>query len=172
MFRNSSRDLITPDKGRSPAAAHDLPATAWDLPVPARELPGPAHEPARGRWKRARRHPDGRPAGAGFPFAICPKCRLVIRDQVAIRAGYCGRCQDFTLMCAAGRRLVSPDVTTRTSWHWPCTAIGTARWQVSQGRVPIVVLLCAEHAEELAAGRVSWIEQPTFMGAPSTTAPL
>ena len=48
------------------------------------------------------------------------------------------------------------------------TIIGTpalATWQVAKAGVPMIVLLCAEHAEELAAGRVSWVEQPTFVGA-------
>ena len=144
MFRNANRDLITHEQGRGPAANH---------------------EPQRGRWKRSRRPPGQSSQVAAFQVAICPKCKLMIRDRVAITAGYCGRCQDFTLMCAAGRRLVSPDVTTRTSWHWPCTATGTATWQVAKAGVPMIVLLCAEHAEEVAAGRVSWIEQPTFVGA-------
>jgi hypothetical protein len=143
MFRNSQRDLSTHEPARGPAADHDA---------------------QRGRWKRSRRPAGAKPQAAAFQFAICPKCRLMIRDRVAITAGYCGRCQDFTLMCAAGRRLVSPDVTTRTSWHWPCTATGTARWQVTKARAPVLVLLCADHAAEVAAGRVSWIEQPTFMG--------
>lgn len=143
MFRNANRDLVTQEQGHGPATNH---------------------EPQRGRWKRSRRPPGEGSQVAAFQFAICPSCRLMIRDRVAITAGYCGRCQDFTLMCAAGRKLVSPDVTTRTSWHWPCTATGTATWQVTKARLPIVVLLCADHAAELAAGRVSWIEQPTFMG--------
>jgi len=96
----------------------------------------------------------------------------MIRDRVAIGAGYCNRCQDFTLMCAAGRRLVSPDVTTRTSWHYPCTAIGTARWQVSRAGLPIMVLLCADHDAELAGGRVSWLENPTFLGAAQSSGPV
>jgi len=142
MFRNSDRNLISQGQSR-------LPATAGE---------GPA------RGKRARRQHGGRQHVTAFQGAICPNCRLMIRDQVAIRAGYCARCQDFTLMCAAGRRLVSPDVTTRTSWHWPCTVTGTARWQVTAARGVIVVLLCPDHDAELAGGHVSWIEQSLFMG--------
>jgi hypothetical protein len=97
-------------------------------------------------------------------MAICPHCRLMIRDQVAISAGYCARCQDFTLMCAAGRGLVNPDVTTRTSWHWPCTSTGTARWQVTRRGGPEAFLVCPEHDAELAAGHVAWIEHPQFLG--------
>lgn len=143
MFRNSDRDLIMQDQGRVNAA-------------------GAQQQPARRR--RARHHPADRQPVTAFQVAICPKCRLMIRDQVAIGAGYCARCQDFTLMCAAGRRLVSPDVTTRTSWHWPCTSAGTARWQVTHARAAMFVLLCPDHDAELAAGRISWIEQPLFMG--------
>ena len=149
MFRNANRDLITHEQGRGPAANH---------------------EPQRGRWKRSRRPPGQSSQVAAFQVAICPKCKLMIRDRVAITAGYCGRCQDFTLMCAAGRGLVSPDVITRTSWHWPCTSLGTARWQVTRANGPAVFLLCPEHDAELAAGHVSWIEHPLFMGPASTAA--
>ena len=143
MFRISDRTLIRQDQG---ASTESQPA----------------------RRKRAR-HPDRR-APVAYQMAICPHCRLMIRDQVAISAGYCARCQDFTLMCAAGRGLVSPDVVTRTSWHWPCTSLGTARWQVTRANGPAVFLLCPEHDAELAAGHVSWIEHPLFMGPASTAA--
>jgi len=36
-------------------------------------------------------------------------------------------------MCAAGRRIVSPDVMFRTSWHSPCTTIGEVPWEVTIG---------------------------------------
>jgi hypothetical protein len=128
-----------------------------------RQDQGNSSESQPARRKRARH------TAAAYQMAICPHCRLMIRDQVAISAGYCARCQDFTLMCAAGRGLVSPDVVTRTSWHWPCTSTGTARWQVTRANGPVDFLLCPEHDAELAAGRVSWIEDPQFMG-PAWTA--
>jgi hypothetical protein len=87
-----------------------------------------------------------------------------IRDRIAVTAGYCSRCQDFTLMCAAGRRLISPDVMTRTGWHWPCTLTGISQWQLTQEENPTTVLLCTAHSEELASGRVPWIVQPVFIG--------
>ncbi len=157
MFRNFSPGLVAREQNGSPPAD--------------RELPAAGHEAPRGRWRRDRRPPEASQRVTAFQPAVCPKCSLMIRDQVAIKAGYCGRCQDFTLMCAAGRMLVNPDVTTQTSWHWPCTTPGTARWQVSQRRVALVVLLCGEHADELAAGRLSWVEQPTLMGVPPATTP-
>jgi hypothetical protein len=138
MFRNSDRTLTRHDPGRSNES-----------------------QPARRRWGR---QSGGRAPGVAYQLAICPRCRLMIRDQVAISAGYCARCQDFTLMCGAGRGLVSPDVTARTSWHWPCTSTGTTRWQISRASGPAVFLLCPEHDAELAAGRVSWIEQAHYIG--------
>jgi hypothetical protein len=119
--------------------------------------------------KRARQ-PGRQSPAAKYQTAICPRCRLMIRDRVAIGAGYCARCQEFTLMCAAGRALISPDVTARTSWHWPCTSIGAARWQVTRGTGPAFYLLCPDHDAELAAGYVSWIEHPLFLG-PAWSAP-
>jgi len=152
MFRNSDRHVITQDLGRGHEAGDG-----------ARKA-----EPGRKKWPR--RHSDSRPQVTAYQIAICPQCRLLIRDEIAINAGYCARCRDFTLMCAAGRRLVSPDVTTRTAWHWPCTAIGTARWQVTRPSGAELVVLCPVHDSELAAGRISWIVQPVFVGAAWTTA--
>lgn len=67
-------------------------------------------------------------------------------------------------MCAAGRSLLSPDVMSRTGWHWPCTSAGITKWQVTHQNGATIVLLCAVHGTELASGRVSWIVHPVFIG--------
>jgi hypothetical protein len=149
MFSNPDRNLIAPD--------HGLGLSVTGVTVNAAT-------PARPKWPRRHSHPKGRVSPAGAPSARCPQCLSAIRDRIAVSAGYCARCQDFTLMCAAGRRLVSPDVMTRTGWHWPCTSAGMTKWRVTDQNGMTTVLLCAAHGMELASGRVSWIVQPVFIG--------
>jgi hypothetical protein len=78
---------------------------------------------------------------------------------VEARLGFCSRCHDFTGMCAAGRRIVCPDMMSMTTWHSPCTSLGAVRWQITEGAgaVPRVVSLCPAHDGELRAGRASWM---------------
>lgn len=89
----------------------------------------------------------------------CPDCGLVTRDQVAIRLGFCGRCSDFTGMCAAGRKIICPDMMTVTAWHTPCTSRGTVLWEITQGARQQLALLCLAHDEQLRIGRASWISK-------------
>jgi hypothetical protein len=96
--------------------------------------------PSRGRW-------------------ACPDCGLSTQDPVAFRLGFCARCDEFTGMCGAGRKIICPDMMTMTTWHTPCTNLGAVAWQLSQGLGPRVTLLCPEHDAELLAGRTSWLSQ-------------
>jgi predicted RNA-binding Zn-ribbon protein involved in translation (DUF1610 family) len=89
----------------------------------------------------------------------CPDCGLVTRDQVSIRLGFCSRCSDFTGMCAAGRKIICPDMMTVTAWHTPCTSRGIVLWQITQGARQQRALLCPAHDEQLRVGRASWISQ-------------
>ena len=147
MFRNTDRNLMAPKH----VPSLDVTDVALNAAEPARP-------------KKSRRLSERRLPLAGTPPAHCPRCRTAIRDRIAVSAGYCAECQDFTLMCAAGRRLVSPDVMSRSGWHWPCTSTGVTKWQVTHQNGVTVVLLCAAHGEELASGRVSWIVEPVFIG--------
>jgi hypothetical protein len=147
MFRNPDRNLIAP--------SHELGLGVTNVAVQATTS-------ARSRWPR--RPSDKRAPLAGAPPGTCPQCLTAIRDRIAVGAGYCDRCQDFTLMCAAGRRLVSPDVMSRSGWHWPCTSTGVTKWQVTHQNGVTIVLLCAAHGAELASGKVSWIVEPVFIG--------
>jgi len=98
-------------------------------------------------------------ADVGIPRQwACPDCGLVTRDEVAIRLGYCGRCSDFTGMCGAGRKLLSPGVISTTSWQTPCTSLGTAPWQVLDGSAARVTLLCLTHDEQLRSGAAPWVK--------------
>jgi len=147
MFRNPDRNLVAPN--------HEPALGVADVTVKA-------SAPVRAKWPR--RHSDRRFPLAGASSARCPQCTTAIRDRIAVRAGYCAQCQEFTLMCAAGRRLVSPDVMSRSGWHWPCTSTGISKWQVTHQNGVTIVLLCAAHGEELASGQVSWIVEPVFIG--------
>lgn len=60
-------------------------------------------------------------------------------------------------MCAAGRKVVCPDIMRTTSWHAPCTGLGTSEWQVTQGSTSCRVRLCARHAAEVRADGTPWI---------------
>jgi hypothetical protein len=82
-------------------------------------------------------------------------------DQDSIRLGFCDRCNDFTGMCGAGRRIICPDMMTVTAWHTPCTSLGTALWLITQGTYERLALLCSAHDEQLRIGRASWITKAT-----------
>jgi hypothetical protein len=60
-------------------------------------------------------------------------------------------------MCGAGRKIVCPDMMTVTSWHTPCTNLGAVPWQISQGAIARVAMICPEHDGQLRAGTVAWI---------------
>jgi ribosomal protein L37AE/L43A len=107
-----------------------------------------------GHRRRGRDELDA-PTGA----LTCPDCRLQIRDRVAARLGFCSRCGDFTGMCAAGRKIVFLDMMSMTSWHTPCTQLGSAAWQVLFEGADRSVLLCTEHDAQVRAGRASWISR-------------
>jgi hypothetical protein len=97
---------------------------------------------------------------AGEPTEVrpaCPDCGLRSQDPVAARLGFCSQCSEFTGMCGAGRKLVSPDMMTVTSWHTPCTNLGVTAWRIShRGRLQ-TTLLCPEHDAQLRAGEATWI---------------
>lgn len=87
----------------------------------------------------------------------CPDCGLATHDPTAARLGFCARCSDFTGMCGAGRKIVCPDMMTVTSWHTPCTNLGAVAWQISQGAIARVAMICPEHDGQLRAGNMAWI---------------
>ena len=60
-------------------------------------------------------------------------------------------------MCGAGRKLVSPDMMTVTSWHMPCTNLGVTAWRISHRGSLRTTLLCPEHDAQLRAGDATWI---------------
>lgn len=87
----------------------------------------------------------------------CPACGLPSRDLAAARLGFCDRCREFTGMCGAGRRIICPDMMTRTTWHTPCTELGTVAWDITlvQGRRRTV--LCGVHDAQVRFGGTPWI---------------
>jgi hypothetical protein len=89
----------------------------------------------------------------------CPDCGLHVVDETAARLGFCGRCAEFTGMCAAGRKVVSPDVMSVTSWHMPCTVLGVVEWELTRAGRTFVARLCPEHDAQLRGGGVPWIEE-------------
>ncbi len=106
-----------------------------------------------------RRRKDGTDPQPPAGPAGCPVCGLPSRDRVAARLGFCSRCDDFTGMCAAGRKIVFLDLMSMTSWHTPCTRLGSAAWQLQFQGVQRSVLLCGEHDAQVLAGKASWISQ-------------
>ncbi len=88
----------------------------------------------------------------------CPICGLPIRDKTAARLGFCDRCREFTGMCGAGRRIICPDMMTRTTWHSPCTELGEVAWQINLGQGDSRTVLCRVHDAQLRFGSTPWIE--------------
>jgi len=39
----------------------------------------------------------------------------------------------------------------------PCTNLGAVAWQISQGAIARVAMICPEHDSQLRAGNVAWI---------------
>jgi hypothetical protein len=62
-------------------------------------------------------------------------------------------------MCAAGRKVVVPDVMSMTTWHTPCTKLGILAWQISAGEDARTALLCPQHDAEVRAGRAPWLRE-------------
>jgi|SRR5580698_2131650 hypothetical protein len=93
----------------------------------------------------------------------CPDCGLPIQDPVAARLGFCPGCHEFTGMCAAGRRIVCPDLMSVTTWHTPCTSLGALAWQLCEGTTSRVTLLCVQHDAEARAGRTSFLGHATTL---------
>ena len=88
---------------------------------------------------------------------VCPACGLRIRDKVAARLGFCDPCHEFTGMCGAGRRVVCPDMMTRTSWHTPCTELGAVAWAINQGQGLSSTMLCHLHDAQVRSGATPWL---------------
>jgi ribosomal protein L37AE/L43A len=88
---------------------------------------------------------------------VCPACGLRIRDKVAARLGFCDQCHEFTGMCGAGRRVVCPDMMTRTSWHTPCTELGAVAWAINQGQGLSGTMLCHLHDAQVRSGGTPWL---------------
>jgi hypothetical protein len=103
-----------------------------------------------------RRLHGGGPA-TGRAGLACPDCGLTLSDDVAARLGFCARCQDFTGMCGAGRKILCPDMMTMTTWHTPCVSLGAVAWVITQGQTKRVTMLCGSHDAEVRAGRLPWI---------------
>ena len=78
---------------------------------------------------------------------------------MAIRLGFCSQCNEFTGMCAAGRKIICPDMMSVTAWHTPCTSLGMATWQITQGTKESVARLCEAHDTQLRAGLAPWINR-------------
>jgi hypothetical protein len=138
-------------------------------PWPSRTQSDPAsaasvqtrHEQTRARHGFLRR---GRAAAHTW---TCLGCGLPVTDPDAAGLGFCPRCQDFTGLCGAGRKLVCPDVMTWTTWHTPCTSRGLAAWQIGDGPTQRVLLLCSAHDEQLRTGQAGWIRQAMPLESPA-----
>lgn len=110
-------------------------------------------ERGRIRILRYRRDMPARP----YCLDACPACGLRIRDGVVAQLGFCDRCREFTGMCGAGRRIICPDVLTRTTWHTPCTELGTAAWEIAQEQGWCRTVLCHVHDTQLRYGGAPWV---------------
>jgi hypothetical protein len=103
--------------------------------------------------RRRRRHTPA----LVYRMGVCPACGLPIRDVIAARLGFCDRCREFTGMCGAGRRIICPDVMTRTTWHTPCTELGAVAWDINQGQGLARTVLCRAHDVQVRFGGTPWI---------------
>jgi hypothetical protein len=124
-------------------------------------------ETGRGGYDASRRGPQGGRSGLlrrrrdapPRPYLTggCPACGLRIRDLVAAQLGFCDRCREFTGMCGAGRRIICPDMMTRTTWHIPCTQLGTVAWEITQVEGRCTTVLCHAHDAQVRFGVTPWI---------------
>jgi hypothetical protein len=92
-----------------------------------------------------------------YAVKACPTCGLPIRDPIPARLGFCDRCREFTGMCGAGRRVICPDILTKTTWHTPCTELGTIAWAITQDKSPVTIVLCWTHDADVRLGATPWI---------------
>ena len=106
-----------------------------------------------------------------YSINVCPACGLRIRDQVAARLGFCDRCHEFTGMCGAGRRIVCPDMMTRTSWHTPCTELGAVAWEINLGQGLSRTMLCDMHDAQVRSGGTPWILEAAALDEPRSWFP-
>jgi hypothetical protein len=95
---------------------------------------------------------------APYRVDTCPACGLGIRDSAVAQLGFCDRCREFTGMCGAGRRIICRDLMTRTSWHTPCTQLGTEAWEITQAQGRCRTMLCRVHDTQLRFGGLPWIQ--------------
>jgi hypothetical protein len=116
---------------------------------------------------RRRREPSPRPTRVDS----CPACGLRIRDPIAARLGFCDRCNEFTGMCGAGRRVLCPDVMTRTTWHTPCTDLGAVVWEIDQGDGFSRTVLCQVHDTQVRGGGTPWIVDAAPVDQPDAWRP-
>ncbi len=87
----------------------------------------------------------------------CPECGFLTSDPTLVRLGFCARCEEFTGMCTAGRKIICPDVMTVTSWHTPCTNLGIVAWELTYGGRTFAARLCSVHDAEVNGGRTPWL---------------
>jgi hypothetical protein len=111
--------------------------------------------PEGGRSGLLRRRRDA--SSSAYRIGVCPACGLRIRDQVAAQLGFCDRCREFTGMCGAGRRIICPDMMTRTTWHTPCTELGAVAWEITQVQGRTKTVLCRLHDAHIRFGSTPWI---------------
>ena len=60
-------------------------------------------------------------------------------------------------MCGAGRKIICPDMMTRTTWHTPCTELGTVAWDITQIQGQCTTVLCREHDTQVRFGGTPWL---------------
>ena len=111
--------------------------------------------PEGGRSGLLRRRRDA--SSSAYRIGVCPACGLRIRDRVAAQLGFCDRCREFTGMCGAGRRIICPDMMTRTTWHTPCTELGAVAWEITQVQGRTKTVLCRLHDAHIRFGSTPWI---------------
>jgi hypothetical protein len=111
---------------------------------------------------RRRRDAPSRPDSVG----CCPACGLRIRDLAAAQLGFCDRCREFTGMCGAGRRIICPDMLTRTTWHTPCTELGVVAWEITEARGKCETVLCRAHDSQVRLGGMPWIVAAVPLSTP------
>jgi hypothetical protein len=124
-------------------------------------------EAGRSDYDSSQRGPEGGRSGLlrrrrdapSRPYLVvgCPACGLRIRDLVAAQLGFCDRCREFTGMCGAGRRIICPDMMTRTTWHTPCTELGAVAWEITQIQGRCRTVLCRVHDAQVRFGGTPWI---------------
>jgi len=110
-------------------------------------------------------------AASAHSVDACPLCGLPIRDKTAARLGFCDRCREFTGMCGAGRKVICPDMMTRTTWHSPCTELGAVAWEINQGQGVSRTVLCRLHDAQLRFGGTPWIVDAAPLDPPSSQRP-